>query len=116
LARRSVPRDRLRADGYRPVAASTALHRHGYQVRYWWKVSTGHIVIELHPRWKRSQLPRVTVDRYADQAALHRALGLNLVPPGEEWQDYGGRGLFDDWCEREACMIAPALDNPAERP
>lgn len=38
----------------------------------------------------------------AAQVEIHRALNLNLVPPGEQWEDYGGRGLFDElWMGEE---------------
>lgn len=99
LATLAVPRERLQAEGYRAVCASSDLHRHGYTVRHWFRFPDGPEVLEYLPytvkgkRWDGR--PRLTAATWEEQAAIHLALGLNLVGPGERWKDYGGRGLFD---------------------
>lgn len=47
----------------------------------------GSEVLEYLPRF--SDLPRVTVATYADQAAVHRALGVRLVGPGRKFREFG---------------------------
>lgn len=95
LASRSIARRTLQADGWRPLHAQEDLHRVGYTVRHWVHLGQGRHLLECYPRMPGSPLPRLTVECYRDQAALHLALGLNLVPPGCDWVDYGQRGLYD---------------------
>ena len=94
IAAKAIPREKIREGNYRSVLGSTDLFRHGYFVRHWLRFSDGSEILEYNPRL--SDLPRVTATCYAEQIAIHRALGLNIVPPGVPWQDYGGRGLFDE--------------------
>lgn len=106
LAGRAVPREQLQAEGYRSVLGSSDLFRHGYFVRHWYHLKTRREVLEYNPR--HSRLPRLTATCYAEQVEIHRALGLNLVPPGERWEDYGGRGLFDElWVSEEVITDGP---------
>lgn len=100
IASRAIPRELLQAEGYRSVLGSSDLFKHGYFVRHWYHLGLEKEVLEYTPR--KSQLPRLTATCYAEQVEIHRALGLNLVPPGEQWEDYGGRGLFDElWVSEE---------------
>lgn len=93
LSARSISRKAIQHAGYLPVCASSDLFAHGYSVRHWWRVRDRHELLEYNPRL--SDLPRVTAGSYAEQAAIHRALRINLVPPGVQWTDYGQAGLFD---------------------
>ncbi len=100
IASRGIPRELLQAEGYRSVLGSSDLFRVGYFVRHWYHLKTQREVLEYNPRGSR--LPRLTATCYAEQVEIHRALNLNLVPPGEQWEDYGGRGLFDEiWAGEE---------------
>ena len=100
IARRAIPRVQLQAEGYMSVLGSSDLFKHGYFVRHWYHLKTQREVLEFNPRGSR--LPRLTATCSAEQVEIHRALGLNLVPPGEQWEDYGGRGLFDElWVSEE---------------
>ena len=92
LAAQAVPREKLQAE-YRGLCGSSDLFPHGYFVRHWVRFSDLHEVCEYLPR--NSSLPRLTAGCYAEQVAIHAALGLNLVPPGAPWEDYGHQGLFD---------------------
>ena len=100
IATRAIPREQLQAEGYRSLAGSSDLFRHGYFVRHWYRISDQREVLEYTARPERktraTELPRLTATTYAEQVEIHRALGLNLVAPGERWEDYGGRGLFDE--------------------
>lgn len=106
LAATSISREQLQAEGYLSMMAHADLHRYGYTVRVWLKVKTMHTVYEYNPRL--SELPRITADTYARQAALHMALGLNLVGKGETWTDYRQPGLFDAMLLEESLFdLAP---------
>jgi len=76
------------------MVGSSDLFRVGYFVRHWWHLGQRREVLEYNPR--HSELPRLTATTYVEQVEIHRALGLNLVGPGERWEDYGGWGLFDE--------------------
>ena len=93
LAAAAVSRGQLQARGYLAVCLSSDLFAHGYAVRHWFRPSDGDEVLEYNPR--ADGLPRLTASTYEEQCAAHKALGLNLVPPGQPWEDYGQRGLFD---------------------
>lgn len=100
IASRAIPREQLQAEGYRSVLGSSDLFRHGYFVRHWYHLETRREVLEYNAR--HAKLPRLTATCYAEQVEIHRAMGLNLVPVGEQWEDYGGRGLFDElWVSEE---------------
>jgi hypothetical protein len=99
LSRTSVTRQQLRADGFIDLSAAADLHPYGYTVRHWLRLNPWQLLMEFIPR--HSDLPRVTADCYERQARLHRALGLNLVAPGECWNDYQNPGLFDDYLLEE---------------
>lgn len=94
IATKAIPREKIREGNHRSMLGSTDLFRHGYFVRHWVRFSDNSEILEYNPR--NSDLPRVTATTYAEQVAVHRAIGLNIVPPGVPWQDYGGRGLFDE--------------------
>lgn len=93
LAAKAVGREALRAGGYHSLCHSSDLFRHGYRVRHWFRPCDRHELLEYLPR--DSDLPRLTAGSYAEQAAIHVAIGLNLVPPGAPWTDYRQVGLFD---------------------
>lgn len=93
VAARSLTRDAMRAAGFMCLHAHMDLLAYGYTVRHWLRLRDGAEVLEFNP--SLSDLPRVTACCYAEQAAVHRALGLNLVPPGCDWSDYRQPGLFD---------------------
>lgn len=107
LAARSMTRAELSA-GYVQLAKSSALFRWGYCVSFWMRPSDGRVVLELYPRRVAGRpapgLPRLTIDSYADQVRLHRALGLGLTAPGEPWDDklHASPGLFDSQYEEAA--------------
>ena len=87
LAARSIPRADL-TGLYLCVAKSSDLHDHGYAVAHWVRVGVpGSEVLEYNPRL--SDLPRVTADSYADQAAVHRAVGARVVGPGRKFRTHG---------------------------
>ncbi|MFO0880723.1 MAG: hypothetical protein U0840_25605 [Gemmataceae bacterium] len=100
IATRAIPREQLQAEGYRSLAGSSDLFKAGYFVRHWYRISDQREVLEYLPRPERktraTELPRLTATCYVEQVEIHRALGINLVGPGERWEDYGGRGLFDE--------------------
>lgn len=84
LAARSVPRRQL-ARTHRNLLKSTDLNEFGYTVSHWVRVgSPGSELLEFNP-WL-SDLPRVTVDNYADQAEVHRAIGARVVGPGRRFR------------------------------
>ena len=39
IATRAIPREQLQAEGYRSLAGSSDLFRHGYFVRHWYRIS-----------------------------------------------------------------------------
>lgn len=81
LAARSIPRSEL-TERYSCVAKSADLHPLGYTVVHWCLVGVrGSEVLEYMPRL--SKLPRVTVASYADQVAVHEAIGARVVGPGK---------------------------------
>ena len=82
IAGRSMSRADLKAAGYRMLAGSTDLHKYGYSIKHWFKVSNGDQVIEYVPRSKGSGLPRVTATKYEDQVTIHRAVNAPVKPPG----------------------------------
>lgn len=95
LAAHAVPRETLQTQGYLSILSWADLHPHGYTVRAWLCLADSDLVLEYRPRL--SDLPRLTVRTYAEQSAVHRALGVNVVPPGQQWTEWapGQRGLFD---------------------
>ncbi len=93
IAARAVARKEIQEAGYRALAKSSDLFRVGYSINYWFLVSEGKVLLEYNPRL--SDLPRLTATCYAEQVAIHLALGLNLVPPDEQWVDDKQPGLFD---------------------
>lgn len=92
LAERSVSRWTLSRD-YRSVAKSSDLFELGYSVSHWIRVGARfHEVLEFNPRvvgGVAADLPRITVDNYADQATLHRAIGARVVNPGRAFAPKG---------------------------
>jgi hypothetical protein len=81
LAARSIPRGEL-SGRYLCVAKSSDLFDLGYTVQSWVLVGVaGSEVLEYRPRF--SALPRVTVACYADQVAVHEAIGARVVGPGK---------------------------------
>lgn len=106
LAAGSPSREEMVARGFRGLAKSSDMHKVGYQIQHWLiPGEAGSEVIEYSPinnvHWQtkerqQNDLPRIVVSCYADQARLHVALGLNLVGPGDQWKNYGSKGLFDE--------------------
>jgi hypothetical protein len=99
LAARSLDRPTL-AGLARPYAKSAALFSVGYNVGFWVCLGDMRTILEYLPRHtfaSSSLLPRITLDCWADQAALHRALGLAVVSPGDPWNPHldAHPGLFD---------------------
>lgn len=92
LARRSVPRDELNGR-YCNLAKSSDLFELGYSVSHWVIPGVpGSELLEFNPRVVGGvafDLPRVTVDNYADQAALHEAIGARVVRPGQAFAPRG---------------------------
>jgi hypothetical protein len=88
LARRSLPRDELNGR-YCNLVKSSDLIELGYSVSHWVIPGTPRSeVLEFNPRVVAgvpADLPRVTVDNYADQAALHEAIGARVLPPGRDF-------------------------------
>lgn len=86
LAARSLSRDQLDAGGWRPIIKSTDLFPHGYLVVHWIKpgVRESELLefMPYSPAGRPSDLPRVTLNTFADQAALHRAVGAKVTAPG----------------------------------
>lgn len=111
LAETSMPLNELKATGFRSVCISSDLFPYGYSIRHWVRLTDRLEVVEYRPMAKddrrirqgrRGILPRITAHTYQRQAAVHAALGLNLVQPGEPWQDFGTVGLFDEIFLEEA--------------
>ena len=87
LAGRSIPRAELSA-AFACVAKSSDLFDLGYIVAHWVRPGVrGSEVLEYLPRF--SQLPRLTVATYADQVAVHQALGARVVGPGRPFRQHG---------------------------
>jgi hypothetical protein len=112
LSDRSPCRAALRSRGYCAMHAAADLHEHGYTVRYWLRPADRDVWLEFNPTGGEGRrnpgLPRVALQTYADQAALHRALGLGIAGPGDEYAG-DGPGLFDDAYFEAAAPAAPAL-------
>lgn len=94
LERQAMPREYLIKWHYKALLASSDFHNFGYALRHWFRVRDRREVIEYIPIKK--QWPRLTAFCYRDQVNIHRAFGLNVVPPGMQWVDFGQAGLFDD--------------------
>lgn len=87
LAARSVPRAALTGT-YVCVGKSTDLHDLGYGVAHWVVPGVpGSEVLEYNPRL--SDLPRVTAATYAEQVAVHEAIGARVVGPGRKFHTRG---------------------------
>lgn len=90
LGGRSMSRKQMQASGMVPVAKSTDLFEFGYTVIHWivpglWESE----VLEFVPRslpGKPCDLPRITLESFEDQAALHRAIGARVTGPGVPFQ------------------------------
>lgn len=87
LAARSLTREELDAQGFRPIIKSTDLFPHGYTVVHWIKPGVkASELLEYLPRVCRGEtgagLPRITLTTFADQAALHRAVGAKVTGSG----------------------------------
>lgn len=75
----------LIADGFRSMCASRDLHRFGWQVRYWFRPADCAMAIEYHSRFLKPPISFVALD-YDQQVEFHTMHGLNIVPPGEQWE------------------------------
>lgn len=88
LAGRAVPRTELQGR-YVPVAKSTDLFDVGYTVLHWIIPGVpGSELLEYLPRSlpdRACVLPRLTADSYADQVAIHEAIGARVVSPGRRF-------------------------------
>lgn len=96
IAGRATSREELKAMGYLPVAKSADLHGEGYQIVFWIRLGGPGEVLEYMPRdlpGRRWGRPRLTAGSYEEQAAIHRALGLAVVPPGGKWDRRHARQL-----------------------
>ncbi len=87
-------RDELREQGYIDMHASSDLHKYGYQTRYWFNPKTKDTRIEYIKRvpgkvGTKDPADTTVVGNYAEQAAFHRKIGANVVPPGEAYDDAG---------------------------
>jgi hypothetical protein len=89
LAARAVPREALQAAGYLNLVKSTDLFPHGYSVSHWLRPGVpGSEVLEFNPRAVRgvtTDLPRLTAASYAEQVAVHEAIGARVVAPGRKF-------------------------------
>jgi len=90
LAARSVPRRTMQARGWCPVAKFTDLQELGYTVVYWLKPGVREaVILEFMPYvgcgHDNLGLPRVTAGCYADQKAIHEAVGARVVSPGRRF-------------------------------
>ncbi|MBA4187568.1 MAG: hypothetical protein C0467_06070 [Planctomycetaceae bacterium] len=84
IAAKAVSREALVADGFVNLLKSTDLFRHGYSVSHWIKPAVpGSHLLEYVPR--ASKLPRLTATTYAEQVAIHEALGIRVVSPGRKF-------------------------------
>lgn len=87
LAGRAVPRNELHGR-FCCVAKSSDLFELGYIVAHWVRPGVRESeVLEYLPRF--SALPRLTVATYADQVAVHIALGARVVGPGRPFRRHG---------------------------
>lgn len=93
IAAGATPRAELQAAGFRPVTKSTELQPEGYTVIDWLHPGRAlagdpdRHVMEYVPSGHRRPtgaptLPRLTAATYAEQLAIHEALGLRVVGPG----------------------------------
>lgn len=99
LAALAVPREELQRWGYRNLCKYGDLHRLGYIISLWLHPESLEQILEYTPQARvgvEAGPCRLTARTFAEQADIHRALGLNLVPAGSEWEDYGSPGLFDE--------------------
>lgn len=94
LSALAIPLAQIRAEGWRSMIASTDLHAWGYSIREWMLLPTGRILVEYHARFLTSGLPRVTASTYAEQCAIHQAIGVVCVPPGEYFRQGDQPYLF----------------------
>lgn len=89
LAARSIPRADLMAAGYRNLAKSSDLFDLGYSVSHWFHPGTRVELVEYNPTRGAGrpavQLPRVTATTYAEQVAIHEAIGARVVGPGRQF-------------------------------
>jgi hypothetical protein len=94
IAARSIPRARLQAEGFRGVTKSTELQPEGYTVIDWLHPARAlagapdrHVMEYVPSSHRRPRgaptLPRLTASTYAEQVAIHQALGLRVVSPGQ---------------------------------
>jgi hypothetical protein len=108
LALLAIPRSMIKGHWFLSLVASSDLHRYGYTIRHWVRLKDGACVDEYNPYPPR-KLPRLTATTYAQQVAIHEAMGLNLVGRGEQWVDYKGPGLFDEFLkDAAACSSSSA--------
>lgn len=101
----AIPRAELVRRGYRACGKCRDMQRLGYQTVEWYSVSERRRIVEYigmtlfnqeygpdgmmtgRPATAtRVDVPRYTASTYAEQVAVHRALGLHVVPPGEPWR------------------------------
>ncbi len=89
LAARSIPRAELIAEGYRNLAKSSDLFDMGYSISHWFNPRTRAELVEYNPTSgagrPAGRLPRVTATTYAEQAAVHDAIGARVVSPGRQF-------------------------------
>ena len=110
----AIPRSELVRRGYRAFGKSRDMQRWGYQIVEWFCPATKAILIEYigvtifdqeygqdgmmtgrPAQASRVDVPRYTATTYAEQVAVHRALGLHVVRPGEEWRPIAeGQGVL----------------------
>ena len=95
-----MTRAELIAQGYRDLYAQGDLRARGWQIRHWFHPGTGDHRIEYVPVSEgelasKEQLHSIIVGNYEEQAAFHRSIGVQVVPPGETFDDLGN--LEQQW-------------------
>lgn len=77
-----MPAPAVLAATHRNLLKSTDLLRWGYSISHWLDPRVrGSEVCEYNPQFPG--LPRLTAATYAEQVAIHRALGAPVLPGGQ---------------------------------
>lgn len=87
----------LQRDGFLSMFKSGDLHAFGWQIIHWMQPATKQYVIEYVERLPGGRAGlSIIVTNYDEQAAFHRRIGANVVPPGERY-DGQAEGIEQPW-------------------